>query len=242
MNYNKPTNKNEMNNFKDKDCKPENNILKPIVSKINNIPKYIKLLHNIIINDSYAGLNIDNCFIVIESINKVIYLIYSNINKSIVSYNLINNQKINEIKNAHNDYITNFRHYLDCINKRNLIISISGEDNNLKLWDINKCECLLNIKNINKQGLLMSACFLNDRNKLYILTSNSNCIRPEEIKVYDFKGNKIKEIKYSNEDTYFIDTYYDKKLNNNYIITGNYSYIKKYNYIQNKNYHKFCER
>ena len=35
MNYNKPTNKNEMNNLKDKDSKNENKIVKNIVSNIN---------------------------------------------------------------------------------------------------------------------------------------------------------------------------------------------------------------
>ena len=214
--------------------------LKREVNNLSNNPKYLKCL-NTKTNDSYAALKLDNSFTVIKSNNNLLYLIYSNENKSIISYNLIENQKLNEIKNAHDNYITNFRHYLDSINKRTLIISISSEDNNLKLWNIYNWECLLNITNVNKQGYLISACFLNYNNQIYILTSNSHYEKSNEIKVYDLKGNKIKEIKYSNENTVFIDTYYDKKLNNYYIITGNFGFIKKYNYNQNKNNHKYCD-
>ena len=81
-------------------------------------------------------------------------------------------QKITEIKNAHNNVTTNFRHYLDVINKRDLILSISAYENNIKLWNINNFECLLNLQNINKGGCLYSACFLNDNNQNYIITSN----------------------------------------------------------------------
>ena len=69
-----------------------------------------------------------------------------------------------EIKNAHNKVIANFRYHLDNKNKRDLIISISPEDNNIKLWNINNLECLLNLSNIYEEGLINSACFLEDYN------------------------------------------------------------------------------
>jgi len=46
-----------------------------------------------------------------------------------------------EIK-MHKQYITNLRHYLNNINKRDLIISISAQSNNIKLWNLNNYECL----------------------------------------------------------------------------------------------------
>ena len=58
------------------------------------------------------------------------------------------------------------------INKNDFIISISAQDNNIKLWNLNNCECLLNIQNIRKDRFLYSACLLNDNNQIYILTSN----------------------------------------------------------------------
>ena len=242
--YNKLNNdeiKNEINYLKEEILTLKKEI-KNIKNKNNFLnPKNIKYVKNII-NDSYAIGGLDNTFSVFKSINNILYLIYANRNKSIISYDLINNKIITKIKNAHNEFITNFRHYLDIINKRDLIISISGMNNNLKLWNIKNWECLLNIKNINKNGFLFSACFLNDNNNHYILTSNSSTqkIKFEPIKVYDFRGNKIKEIKYSNENTSFIDTYYDNKLFKYYIITGNDGYVKSYDYNNNKLYHKYC--
>ena len=58
------------------------------------------------------------------------------------------------------------------------------------------------------------------------------------IKVFDFNGDKIKEIKEQN-NIYFIDTYYDKTLSKNYIIIGNECDIKTYDYNENKLYHKY---
>ena len=63
----------------------------------------------------------------------------------------------------------------------------------------------------------------------------------EAIKIFDFKGNKIKEINDSNEGTFFIDSYYDKTLSRNFIITGNYGFVKSYDYKENKVYYKYCE-
>ena len=198
-----------------------------------------------LVKDSYFSSLTDNTFCVFKSINEIIYLIYSNKDKSIISYNLINNQKINEIKNAHDEYIINFRYYLDTINKRDLILSISKYDNNIKLWNIYNYECLLNLMRVNIIGEIYSAYFINDNNQNYIITSNyqSNFIddinRVEPIKVYDFNGNIIKEINDSDESTLYIYSYYENKNLNNYILTGNKGYIKSYDYNKNKVYHKY---
>ena len=207
--------------------------------------KEIKLLKNLV-NDSYSNLWRNDVFIAFKSIKNIFMLIYANEKKSIISFDIIKDKKLNEAWNAHQEYITNFRYYLDH-NKRDLLLSISSEDNNLKLWNINiddRFECLLDIKNINKEGHLDSACFLKDNNQTFILTSNhNNNIEkiPESIKVYDFNGNKIKEINNSNEDTRFIDTYYYNILSKNYIITCTNNYSKSYDYKENKVYHKYSK-
>ena len=196
--------------------------------------------------DSFIDYYLDNTFITFKSINNnILYLIYSNKYNSIISYNLNDNKKINEIKSAHNYKIKNIRHHLDEINNRDLIISISYRDNNIKLWDIDYFECFLNIKNVNLSGAICSACFLYDNNQNFIISSNhctfakDNLIEP--IKVFDFKGNKIKEINDSRENTNFIDNYYDKKTNKNYIITCNQGCIKSYDYTENKLYHNYSD-
>ena len=190
-------------------------------------------------NDSYAPCVLDNTFISFKSINDILYLIYANKRIDIIFYNIIDNKKINEIKKAHNHYITNFRHYYDIFNKRDLVMSISAKDNNIKIWNINNLEFLINIKNINKNGYLNSACFLKDNNEIYIVTSNFYYCTFESIKIFDLKGNKIIEIKESNDKTYFIDTFYDKNLCKNFIIASNIGYIKSYDYNENKIYHKY---
>ena len=204
-------------------------------------PIDMEFLENIT-KDSFPDACLDNIFCIFKSINDIYYIIYTNKNRSIISLNLVNNDKINEIKNAHEETIRNFRYYLDKINKRDLIISISCKDNNIKLWNINNMECLLNIKNINKEGALFSACFLYDNNGYYILSSNCNFNgESERIKIFDLKGNIIKEINDSNDKIFFIDSYYDSKLSKLYIITGNQGYVKSFDYNENKIYFQYSD-
>ena len=209
-------------------------------------PLYIQYSKSLASDYSNAHYALDNTFSIFKSLNNIIYIIYSNKSRSIISYNLIINQKISEIKNAHNDYITNFRHYLDEIKKVDLIMSISSIDNNIKVWDIYKWNLLCDIKNINNKGSLHSACFLNlkiGNNYInYIITCNDNYYNSELIKVFDFNGNKIKEINNSNDRTFFIDCYYDNIKGKYYIITGNNSYIKSYDFNENIIYHKYCDK
>ena len=214
----------------------------------NNKKNIIKIeLLKDLTNDSYAYSSSDNTFTAFKSIDNILLLIYGNQNQSIISYNLIDNKKIIEIKNAHENNITNFRHYLDNIKKRDLILSISRIDNNIKVWNNLSWECLLNLENINNHGWIDSSCFLSDNNQLYILTSNRNTaginseLEADKIKVYDFSGNKIKEINDSNDETYYIDTYFDKQLSINFIITGNDSYLTSYNFNDNILYNQYFD-
>ena len=59
------------------------------------------------------------------------------------------------MKNSHNEYITNFRHYLDEIKKRDLIMSVSKKENNIRIWNENNWECMQNITNINNVSRLI---------------------------------------------------------------------------------------
>ena len=209
--------------------------------EIKSNPKDIQYYEDIT-EDSYSYYYLDNTFSIFNSINNISYLIYSTKKKSIISYNLKSNSIISEIKNAHNEQISNFRYYLDIINKRDLIISISSCDNNIKLWNFYNWECLLNIKNVNKNGYLNSGCIFTNIKYNFIITSNFTWFdKSESIKVFDLKGNKIKEINDSKDNTAFIDIYYDHKLSKNYIITGNIGHIKSYDYNKNKLYYKYSE-
>ena len=220
-------------------------------NSINFYYYYSNIKPNKIIKDSFADENLDNTFSIFKSINNQLYLIYANKSKSIIVFDIIGNQKINEIKNAHNFNITNFRHYWDKINNRDLIMSISCNDNNLKVWDFKNWQCICSIENINNTGSLNSACIFKDNNQNLIITSNDTendmneeqdtNLNPEPIKIYDFNGNKIKELNDSKLIAYIVDTYYNTKKKKTYIITGNKGFIQSYDYEKNKRYLRFSE-
>ena len=80
-------------------------------------------------------------------------------------------------------------------------------------------------------------------NLIYIVTSNVNLRgNPEPIKIFDFNKQIINEIKNSNEDTFFIDSYYDNNLSKYFIITGNNNFSRSYDYEKNNIYHKYKDR
>ena len=196
-----------------------------------------------IVNDAYNFDGVINAFCVFQSFDNLIYIVYATRFKSIISFNLIDNKKIKEIKNAHNDKITNFRYCLDKINKKVLIISISCHNNNIKLWKTTNLELLHNFENLNESGNLRAACFISIFKNIFIIVSNSNNFdKAKPIKLYDLKGNQTKEISNSKDDTYFIDSYYDEKLSKYYIITGNYYDVKSYDLDENKLYKKYFDQ
>ena len=210
-------------------------------------PKNIEFLKNLSTTESFSNFPLDNAFSVFKSIDNILYLIYSNEKKSIITYDIITNTEIEEISNAHQEYITNFRHYLDSINNKDLIMSISAEDNILKIWNLNKFKLLEKVCIIcNKYGLLYSACFLNDNEHIYFVSCNYNYFGnsdySDSIKVFDINKNKIKRINDSCDKALFIDTYYDTENSSIYIITGNNCYVKSYNYNLNKIYHKYYDK
>lgn len=115
------------------------------------------------IDDNWAKSSKDN-FIVFNSKYDILYLIYTNLNYSIISYDIKENKKAIEIKNAHNFNIIKFRHYLDLLNKRELLISISSWIYNIKLWNIDNWECLYTLEDIYQKNYLYSSSFLIDNN------------------------------------------------------------------------------
>ena len=186
------------------------------------------------IKDSYNNLFTDNSFTCFESLDNITYLVYATENLSIKFYNLYTLQIISEIKNAHRCSIINFRHYI--YDKKDVIMSISGKNNNIKLWDIISFSCILNFENINQNGYIYSACLINNDNQNYIVTSNFNWQNPENIKIYNFKCEKISELNSFNNDIYFIDSYYDNLKMKLFIITGNDIDCKSYDYNEKKIY------
>ena len=225
-------------------------------------PTNLNNVYNLV-SDSYNIDYLDNTFSLYNSKNNCLYLVYATENKSIKFYSFGGQKVIQEIKNAHEDYITNFRHCFSKKEDKDIIMSISGWINNIKLWDGDNYQCLLNLSNVYTIGYLFSASFLIIKNsnkenknstsdntniveeKCYILTSNRNHLGSEEsIKIYDLKGIEIKQIYDSKDNTCFIDTYLErgKDLDRYYILTGNAGYAKAYDYYKNKLYMRYYEK
>ena len=238
-NYNKVLN--EIENLKKQITKLKTEIEELKLYYKNKNPIDIQPLPELT-KESYSDDVSDNTFTIFKTIQDFYYIVFSNKNKSIINYNLIEQKKLMEIKNCHNEYITNFRHHLDKNNKRDLILSLSYMDKNIKIWNVNNWECILNLTNIYNHGFIYSACFLEINNTNYILTSNCNLYGDSDpIIVYDFNGKKFKQIRDSYESTSFIDTYFDKKSSKCYIITGNSNFVKSYDYIKNEEYNKYSD-
>ena len=201
-------------------------------------PKDLVFLRHITVDDSYNTYS--NIF---QSIDNIFYLIYANKNNnqySIVLYKLIEDIKITEIKNAHKERITNIKYHLDKVNRRDLIIS-SSYDNNIKLWDINRIECLFNYEKIYDNGYIKSICFLNDNNQIYIASSNTSKNNLNPIKIFDLNGNLMKELNNSKNNVLFIEYYNDNNNNKIYIITCNEGSVISYDYQENKLYQNYCD-
>ena len=195
-----------------------------------------------LINNSYSFYSFNKSFAFFKSINNILFIIYPTKINSLISYNLITNQKVNEIKNAHKEYISNIHHCLDKNYNQDLIMSVSSDDNNIKLWKFKDFSCLYNFENVNSTGYLYSSCFLNDNTNIYIMTCNCSWKGiSETIKIYDIKGNKIKKINNSKDKTFYIDVYYDIRSNKKYILTGNKGCVKSYNFNSNDIYKIYCD-
>lgn len=184
--------------------------------------------------DSFTQ-NFHNTFIVFNSINDLLYLVYSNFKNNIICVNLKNNEKICEIKN--NSLVSNYNHYLDEKNKRDLLMTVSSQNKEIKIWDMKNIECIFKH---NIEGSICSGNFLNDNDNLYLVVNISNFENNEgEISIYDFHQNKIKKIHDFNEPCHMVCIFYNKKKSKNYIISTHFKYIKSYDYEKNQLYFKY---
>ena len=195
---------------------------------------------------SYCPTDIDNSFVIFDSIlNKKQYIIYSDMNKIIYCHNLSDNKIEQMKKHAHVEPISNFSYYY-YYNKKYVneyIMSLSYRNNQIKIWNFKNWEEIVNIKKIYKEGYLYSSCFLYFNYNLYFLTSNyEESKSPDLIRLYNLKGEMINTINESNDNVYLMNSYFDKDKSINYIITSHQGYIKSYDFNKNKLYCKYQEK
>ena len=205
-------------------------------------PKKINLIGELSVN-SYVDFGLDYVFAVFNSVENIPFLVYSTKDLSLIFFNIDEMKVKILIKKAHNYFISNINHFFDKEQKKDIIMTVSYQNNNIKLWEINNNEPIKNIININNDFYLLSACFLQYDKLKCIVTSNGGLDgkKFDPIKIYNFNGKKILEIKGSNYNTNFVTTYFDIKTSKYYIISANDGFINSYNLEQNNHHIRFRE-
>ncbi len=93
---------NKKKNKKKKENKKENNIQNNS-QNTENILNSVYFLKDLV-TESFCKYWNDNTFTLFKSYYDIIYLIYANKSNSIISLDLIDDKRIDEITHAHNDY------------------------------------------------------------------------------------------------------------------------------------------
>ena len=117
----------------DKSPKKEEKKEKTNDNFFNTDPAKIRLLTELT-DDSYSHWGVDNTFTTFTSLDNTSYLVYATEEYSIHFYNLNQQKLVKEIQNAHSEeQITNFRHFVDDIKKRDILMSIAADSRNVRL-------------------------------------------------------------------------------------------------------------
>ena len=162
-----------------------------------------------IIKDSKIYSEPFNIFEVFESINKELYIVYLNNENSIVSYNLTKDIKEEIYKIVDESINISLRYGYDSIKKRDIIIS------NIPIKD--KSKTLQKAWNLINKGKSLGNFEVNFYNLCTSFVQPNILVDCGIIKETD------------NSSIFYLDTYYDFKNNNTYIIGGGKKYIKSVN-------------
>lgn len=193
-----------------------------------------------ILKGEFGGFE-NNSFCAFKSIvNDYFYLVYiwkGGKGYLLIIYDLINNQKLNEIKQ---DFLDNIKHYEDFKNKRDIVLSFSTIDRNLKIWNINNCSIICEIQFPNKinNQYLYSCCLLKESNQQFSIVLS---LSEEPIQIFDLNGNKKKVFKnsISSGGISFLGVYYSNTPQKKYVLMGGYSCCKSYDYDNYKMYKSY---
>ena len=248
----KESNKIEEENKKEKEILSKENAIKENDKKEENAnitskgdtPQNINFIGELC-NNSFTDFGLDYTFTVFNSKENNSYLVYTTKDIELIFLDLTEKKLLKKIEKAHSRFISNIHHFYDDKENIDIIMTISYENNNIKLWDLRTYDTILNIKKANISSLLLSACFLKYNNENYIISSNGDLNTKikkfSPIKLFDFKGNVKLEINDSNYNTNFITTYYDSLTCQYFVITGNDGFINSYNLLENSFYLKFTD-
>ena len=152
--------------------------------------------------------------------------------KTIIFYDINNNNEIKKLNNAHDNYIYTIKHYP--YDKYDIILSTSY-NNDIKIWNFKEGLNILTISKIFESNTyVLSACIIFNENNFNIFCTGYN----DYIKQYNSKGEFIKNIG-NKVQRYYIDSseIEEKK----YLLVGGNKGIEVYNYPELTEYYTFIE-
>ena len=189
-------------------------------------PKNLKYKGDICIN-AHKHNSINKVFCAFKSFSNETFIVWGTNMYFIEFFDLDKNEIVKTIKNAHINVIYSCRHYPDKKNKIDYLIT-SSHDRNVKIWDISDFSCKLTIYGSHMSNHIYSVSILFEENKNmnYVITSCPN----DFMKIYDFSGKLLQKFGQMDENTYFLDTYYDNKTKKYFILNGNSTDVKSYNF------------
>ena len=189
-----------------------------------------------ICNTAHKTYSIDKVFCAFKSLSEESLVVWGTPEYSIEFYDLDKDKIIKTISNAHEQTIFTCRHCTDFINNADYIIT-SSYDKHIKIWELKTFQQILSIPSIHLDNYVYSVHILCDQkeNTNYVITSSQN----DRMKLYDFKGTYLGFFGLNNENTFFIDTYYDSKKETYYVINATSSDVKSYIFKTRDLYQKY---
>ena len=155
--------------------------------------------------------------------------------RSIIFYDINNNNEIKKFNNAHNEDIYTIKYYN--YDLYDLILSTS-RNNDIKLWNYNEGINILTIQNIfsyNNPYVYSGCLIFNEKDfKIFCI-----CYTNNYIKVYNSNGIFNKEFGNNNEYRTYIDSFIID--NKKYLITGGDKGVHVFNYPELNEYFCFNE-
>ena len=207
--------------------------------KLQNDPQELVFKKDICSN-AHKTNSIDRVFCAFKSFLGEALIVWGSSNNNIEYYDCEKEKIVKTFHQAHSQTIFSCRHY-PYVKKRIDYIITSSYDRTVKLWDYTQNSYDLCISNAHGGYYIyyyiysVSVLFNIQEDKNYVITSSSN----EKMKVWDFKGNYIRNFGQDSESTYFIDVYYNKMKKQYYIINANSVDVKSYEFDTGNLYHKY---
>lgn len=204
----------------------------------NNNLNFTKSVNIIISTDFSFGL--ESRFTSFRTFSNKLLLIYADINNNLIFYDLEENRAIKKINSFHNENISLIYQYNNFETKEDFIATISGTDFTAKIWNVSSFKLIANLENIYHNGVILSSCFINYNNNIYLALTNSNNSSSDKIKIININNNnEIIIIDNNNNPTVKIVTFSNKKIT--FIIVCNEKNVISYSIDTLSIFQKYIE-